>query len=578
MAKKRKFKLGNRDEPTQEPMMADNPDTKPRAEAIKYYDNKLAQLKEVRQTYEPIWTQIMDYIAPDLKGYLNIDRKDDGARTDDMIYDGTPAEYARKCAAGMWASISSPSRPWMRNKMRNKAFEEVTEANEWLDAVTELEYDIMQDSNFYQAMYSVYFHLTSVQTACMIADPDYDTVANFTTLNVGEYWLGINGKGKVDTLFRELEYTASQLKDKFGDAVPEHVKRSVTNDNPVGNKYKVIHVIEPDSQGVAPFKKPYASVYYLKNENKGEFLQVRGYNRKPFVSPRWYTNAGETYGKMGPGRNSLGNCMQLQTMVYDFHEALQKVITPPTQGDSSLLDSGMIDTRPGAYNPTNPATSGAKLEPLFAINPDLQSMWQAIQDKKDQIAKDFYIDLFMAVSMRQDKDMTAEEVRSIAGERMLALGPGLDNLHTELLNEVIDIIYDYAVEAGILPEPPEEIQGQEIEVDYVSVLAQAQKMVDISRVDQVLSYVMNIVQVYPDILDKVDLDQVIDEVAKMVGTPSSIIKSDEVVAQLRQAKAQQQQAQQLGQAAMTAADVAGKAGNISMDGSNLASMVLGVNQ
>lgn len=577
--KKKRFKL-KPDKPVEQVEQVETkPVVKDRLEAIKYYDNKLAQLKDIRQTYEGTWEQIINYIAPDLKGYLNVDRKDDGQRNDDMIYDGYPAECARKCAAGMWASISSPSRPWMRNKMRNKAFEEVSEANQWLDMVTELEYDIMQDSNFYQAMFAVYYQLSTIHTACMIVDPDYDSVANFTTLNVGEYWLGINGKGKVDTLFRELKYRGSQLIDKFGkDAVPESIQRTVKPDNPMGNEYTVVHVIEPDSQGIAPFRKPFVSAYYLKDEHKGQFLQIRGYKRKPFVSPRWFALSGETYGKMGPARNVLGDVLQLNTMVFDFHEGLQKVNNPPLQGDSLLLENNQISAVPGAFNPTNQADGNKKLEPLFAINPDLATTWQAIQDKKEQIAQGFFIDLFMAVSMRQDKDMTAEEVRSIAGERMLALGPGLDNLHTELLNEVIDIIFDYAADAGILPEPPEEIQGQEIKVDYVSVLAQAQKMVDMSRIDQVLQYVMNIASIYPDILDKVDLDQVIDEVAKMTGAPSSLIKSDEIVAQLRQAKAQQQQMMQLGQAGLTAADIAGKAGNIPMDGSNLASMVLGVNQ
>lgn len=578
MAKKNKNKYPGLDE---RPLIEDEQPTatKNNSEDIKYFENKLLALKDIRQTYEPTWKQIMEFVAPDLQGYLTDKSKDDGKRNDDLIYDGTPVKHAQTCAAGMWASISSPSRPWMRRKMKDKGLEEVKEARMWLDSTTDIDYDIMQESNFYQAMYSAYLQLATIGTCAMIIDPDYDTVINCVTLNVGEYWLGLNGKGKVDSLFRELEYTAAQLIDKFGEeAVPDRIRNTVKADTPTGGKYAVIHAIEPDSKGLAPFKKPYVSVYYLKDEHKGEFLQVRGYNRKPFASPRWYTNTGETYGKMSPGRNTLGNCKQLQSLVYDFHKALQVVIDPPMQGNSELLDNNQIDATPGAFNATNPAGPDATLKPLFAANPDLASTWQSIQDKKDQISKDFFVDLFMAVSMRQDKDMTAEEVRSIAGERMLALGPGLDNLHTELLNEVTDIIFDYAIDAGVYPEPPEEIQGETVKVDYISVLAQAQKMVDISRIDQVLQYVMNIVQVYPDILDKVDLDQVIDEVAKMVGTPSSIIKSDEVVQKLREAKEQQQQAAQMAQYADAAAGAIGKAGNIPMDGNNLASMVLGVNQ
>ena len=63
--------------------------------------------------------------------------------------------------------------------------------------------------------------------------------------------------------------------------------------------------------------------------------------------------------------------------------------------------------------------------------------------------------MFLAVSMRADKDMTAEEVRTISGEKALALGPGLLNMHVEL-NEILDIVFDYGTLAArfreILPD------------------------------------------------------------------------------------------------------------------------------
>jgi hypothetical protein len=546
-------------------------------EAIKYYDNKRSTLKTDRQSYESVWADIIDHCAPDLKGYLNLERKNDGQRNDDVIYDGTPAEYAQKCAAGMWAAISSPSRPWMRRKMRNKQMNEATEARQWLDEVTEIDYDTMQSSNFYQAMFTVYLHLVVIGTACMIIDQDYEDTINCTTLNVGEYWLGVNGKGKVDTVFRELKYMASQLKDKFGeDSLPQKVKDSITDNNPMGNEYTVVHVIEPDSRKVAPFKKPWVSAYYLEAENEDKFLQVRGYNRKPFAAPRWFTLSGETYGKMNPGRNMIGNCKQLQTMVYDFHEALQKVINPPLQGPSDTLGTNQISAIPGAYNPIDVTGPDNTIKPLFAVNPDLASMWQSIQDKKEQIASGFYIDLFMAVSMRMDKDMTAEEVRSIAGERMLALGPGLDNMHTELLNEVINIIFDYSFDTGLYPEPPEEIQGQETNVDYTSVLAQAQKMVDLSRIDQVLAYAERIAALTGQAPRKVNYDQILDEAGEMSGAPAGILYDDEAMRQMQEQAAQQQQTQEMAQAATVAADVGSKMAKMPMDQDTALSRMLGV--
>lgn len=573
-----------REDVTQQEVYGDMQSNPKYADAIKYFTYRLAELKAIRQTYESTWQRCMEHMAPDLIGYLNDERKDDGQRNDDVIYDGTPIDDVMICASGIWSSVSSPSRPWKRRKLQRRKLNEIQTAREWLDDVTETDYDILQASNFYQAIFSAYLHAIVVGTCCVVADPDYDTVIHYTTLNVGEYWLGVNSQGKIDSLYREMEFTGSQLIDKFGeDNVPACIKDKITDSNPTGNKYTVIHVIEPDNKGIAPFKKAYVSAYYLEDNHNNAFLQLRGYDRKNFAAYRWGVNSGETYGKFNPGRNALGDCMQLQTMVYDFHEALQKVINPPMQGGTNITDDDQIDATPGAFNKINPGGPDDTLKPLFAVNPDLQSMWQSIQDKKEQISRKFYVDLFMAVSMRQDKDMTAEEVRSIASERMLALGAALDNIHTELLGELDDILFYYAYEAKAYPVLPDELAAMaeqediEIGTDYISLLAQAQKMVGMSSIDTVLQRTLNMMQINPAVADNLNLDNTLEEIVGMSGAPASMLNDKKVTEQARSQRAQTQQAQETGQAALTAADAINKAGSVP-DSGNLASRMMEVMQ
>lgn len=555
---------------------------------VKYYEAKLKKLKKIRQTYESDWEDIMDYIAPDLKGYLNTDRKDRGERNDNHIYDNAPAAASQKCAAGLFASISSPSRPWMQRKMSDADFNEIPGVRSWLDAVTDKDYSILHRSNFYRCAYTVYYHLENIGTAAIIFEPDYDKIIHCTVLNVGEYWLGINGKGLVDTLFREVKYTAAQLKELFGEKnVPEAILQTIKDDNPDGGEYTVVHVIEPDSQKVAPFKKPWASVYYLKDEQHGkQILDVKGYNRKPFAAPRWYANNNETYGKMYPGRNSIGNCKQLEAMIYDYMDAVEKELNPALQGNvSAAAKDGKIQNIPGRFNPTQGNTPDAAIKRLFEINPQLAVMWQAIQDKKEQIQQDFYIDLFMSVSMRMSKDMTAEEVRSISGERMMALGPALENFHDEFLNEATDILFQYSMEARAYPpisnyvseQDWKALQGQEIKTDYVSILAQAQKMVDSGRIEQTLALIQACAGLDPSAVLKFDAQQTIDEGAKIFGAPGSMIRSDQQVAEIQQQQAQQQQQEKAMAMAQVGADVAQKAGNLPMDQDTALTRFLGVN-
>jgi len=550
---------------------------------IKYYEAKLRHAKEVRQTYEHDWEDIMNHIAPDLKGYLITERKDKGERTDEYIYDNAPASYSQKCSAGMFASISSPSRPWLQRKMSNARINEIPGVRAWLDDVTKTDYAILHESNFYPRAHTMYLHLPNIGTAVMIIDKDYENIVHCTTLNVGEYWLDIDGKGIVDSLYREIEYTAAQLVELFGeDNLPGTITDSITEDDPVGNRSNtVVHVIAPDDMHIAPFKKPYVSLYYLRGKSDKQIIEIKGYNRKPFVSPRWYVNNNETYGKMCPGRNSLGNCKQLQSMMYDYMDAINKELNPATQGTADLSE---VSTIPGDYNKINPTGPDATIKRLVEINPQLAVMWQAIQDKKQQISEDFYIDLFMSVSMREDKQMTAEEVRAISGERMMALGPALENMHDEFLNPATEILFDYGMEAGVYPDirnyvsesDLQYLQGQNIKTDYISIMAQAQKIVDLGRIDQVIAYGEKLAGLDPTVMDKLDSDQVIDEVADMTGAPGSIIRSDEAVVQIRQNRAKQQQMQQAAEMAQTAANVGSAASKMPMDQDTALTRFLGV--
>ncbi|MBP2635047.1 MAG: uncharacterized protein H6Q72_954 [Firmicutes bacterium] len=556
--------------------------------AIKYYDRKFEKAKEVRQSYESTWEDIMTYIAPDLKGYLHTNNKDRGEREDSLIYDNTPTKSWLDCSSGMFASIASPSRPWMQRTMADDSYNDIPGLRSWLDTVTKKDYSILHRSNFYKCNYTVFAHLSAIGTALIICEPDYDKITHWTVPNIGEYYLLVNGKGIVDTVFREIEYTAEQLKGLFGEkALPKDIVNSITEANPTGGKYTVRHVIEPDSQGVVPFRKPWASVYYLpdKKYDDMQIIDVKGYKWQPFAAPRWYANNNETYGKMQPGRVSLGNCQQLSTMIFDYMDAVDQELNPATQGPPI---TGAIDRRPNKHNIIEPGAGGLQdptIRRLFETNPQLQIMWAAIQDKREQIKQDFYLDLFMPITTGgYDTNMTATEVTQRRNERMLALGPVLENVNTEYLNPITEIEYNYATEAQAYPpienyvteDALEALQGEEIKTEYVSVLAQAQKMVDLDRIDTTLTYAERLAALDPTVVMKVNTMETIDEVAKMSGAPGRMLRSDDEVKEMQEQQRQDAEQQQMVEQAQAMANVAGQASKMQMDQDNALTRFLGV--
>lgn len=122
------------------------------------------------------------------------------------------------------------------------------------------------------------------------------------------------------------------------------------------------------------------------------------------------------------------------------------------------------------------------------------------------------------------------------------LGPVLERLHNELLQPLIDRTFDYCAKAGILPPPPKELEGVDLNVEFISTLAQAQRMIAAQGMDRLLGTIGSLAQLNPEVVDKIDFDQVIDDYGDMYGVNPEVIVPDDVVAEKRAARAKQQAA------------------------------------
>jgi hypothetical protein len=188
----------------------------------------------------------------------------------------------------------------------------------------------------------------------------------------------------------------------------------------------------------------------------------------------------------------------------------------------------------------------------FDVNLNLQHLREDIVDVRERIRSAYYADLFLMLANDTRSGITATEVAERHEEKLLMLGPVLERLHNELLSPLIDTAFDYAARAGILPEAPPELEGMELSVEFISVLAQAQRAVATQGMDRLLGTVSQMAAVKPEVLDKLNFDQIVDEYGDAYGVSPKIIVPDSEVAAIRQQRAAAMQAQQ---AAATAPQV-----------------------
>ena len=121
---------------------------------------------------------------------------------------------------------------------------------------------------------------------------------------------------------------------------------------------------------------------------------------------------------------------------------------------------------------------------------------------------------------------------------------------------------------GLVREPPEELQGQDVKVEYISVMAQAQKLIAIGGLERTLQFASQIVAINPDAIHKIDCDQMIDEYSTSVGVAAKVIRTDEDAAAIRQQLAQAQQAQAKAQMLEQATGAARNLSQADMSGDN----------
>lgn len=176
-----------------------------------------------------------------------------------------------------------------------------------------------------------------------------------------------------------------------------------------------------------------------------------------------------------------------------------------------------------------------------------------IQEVQERIQRGFYADLFAMMINSDRRQMTATEVAERHEEKLVLLGPVLQRLNTELLDPLVEDAFLFALEAGMLPEPPEALLDVEIDIKYVSLLAQAQEAVAATGIERTFAFAGNLAAVMPEILDNLDGDEALRQYSEILGNGPGITRDPEEVAEIRTGRAEAAQQEQMMQQGLAAA-------------------------
>lgn len=523
------------------------------------YLQRINNLRAERTTFMPLWEELSDFHLAHRGRFLVTDRNK-GQRHNTEQINNTSRLAVRTIASGMMAGITSPARPWFRLAHPNPEMMEQESVKLYLMKVERIMREIFNQSNTYTSLHSLYQELAVFGTGSMGVYEDFENVIRCKTYTIGSYMLALNGKDMVDTWAREYQLTVSQLVKRFGI---DNVSRATKNQWNNGNTeawVDVVHMVEPndDRDHMSPLAgdKPTRSVYFERSAKNDEFLKQSGFDEFPLMTPRWEITGEDIYATACPGIDAIGDTKALQVSEDMKYEAIEKQVDPHLIAPDTMKFAVDRDLPPGeiSFVPNN---NGAKLESAYNVVTNLNYHNEDILNVENRINKAFYVDLFLMLANSDRRQITAREVQEKHEEKLLMLGPVLERLHNELLDPLIDRVFAMASRAGILPEAPLVLQQQgELRVEYISVLAQAQRLVSVGAIEQLGAYVANISAVWPDARHKFNVEKSIDDYAEAIGTSPDLVVSEDEFDEKVAAEQKQIQDQQVAAAGPAMADSA----------------------
>lgn len=558
--------------------------------------------ENVRSSFLSPWRSLGDNFVP-YRARFTLADKNKGTRKTQSIIDNTPTDAVRTLRAGMMSGITSPARPWLRMTTPDPSMADMGDVKVWLDKVTELMTSVFLKSNIYHVLPNIYGDAGVFATGAIIIEEDFEDVIRGYSVPVGTFSISSDKRGRINTFTREYRLSVHQMIEEFGrdfpgdeihwdrfsDSVKTNYERGFLEEN-----YDIIHTIKPNNNWkpdspLAKDKK-FESVHYQKttstgsgsrqdstsiNLNDGVFLRQSGFELFPVLVLRWEKTGDDDWGTDCPGIMSIDDNRSLQHMHRMKGQALDQKVKPTMTGPSSLRGSNP-SVIPGKIVYTDERTDQKGFRRAFDINFQIDELKEEIRDTQDRIKKAFYVNLFLMLENLDVKDVTATAINELKEEKLLALGPVLESVNEDLLDPLIDITYFMMERQGLIPPAPEILNGVDLKVEYISIMAQAQKAVGLGSLRAFTDFALSIAErtQNPSILNRVNFDGILKQAGEGYGINSEGLNSDEQVAAMAAAEAQAAQQQQQQEQLLNTSQAAKNLGDASIQGDTALSAVI----
>lgn len=491
------------------------------------------------------WQEIAERVLPmHSKMFNNLGTNaTTGEKRNEFIFDSTAAVALNRFAAILDSLLTPRNQTWHRIRPSNPYLAKNRDVSLWFEEVNALcfKYRYAAKANFSSQNQQNYKSLGAYGTGSVFVDElGSEPGLRYRNIHLAEVYFSENHQGIIDQAYRRFKLTARQAVQQFkAGTLPKSIEEMATR-NPE-NKYVFIHCVSPrpdrNKMDKTPLGMEFRSEYVSVTEQK--IISEGGYNTWPYPTSRYEQSPGEVYGR-SPAMDVLPAIKTLNEQKKTVLKQGQRTVDPVLLAhDDGILDD--IDITPGATNYGGVSADGRPLIHTLPVG-NIMIGKELMDDERAIINDAFLVKLFQILV--ETPTMTATEVMERAREKGILLAPTLGRQQSEYLGPMIEREIDILSRQRLLPPMPEllkEARG-EYRIEYDSPLSRAQRAEEASGLMRSVEATLNIVNVTQDPapLDHYDWDVIIPELNEINGVPARWMKSKEMVAQLRESRAEQQ--------------------------------------
>lgn len=506
-----------------------------------------AHLQTARSSREEEWREISRWVCPYRGVFAGEDMAPKATRRNKKAFTQAATQALLRGASGMTTGMTPRNISWFEPDFDDPNLAEASGARAWLDEVDRRMKATLADGGFYQAVQAFNTDLLWAGCAMLYSETAQRSALRFECVQVGTFCVALDNDGTLDAVTRTMAWTPAQLAATFGKGRLSEGTRAKLEKQPY-ELVRVHHLVRRrDMRDPGKLDKnnmPWESFFWEENGEE-QFLSEGGYMEMPYFFTCWHE--GQTVYGTGPGDEAVPDAKQMDVLERHKLKGIELLVNPPVQYPYTL--KGRVDLAPGAMNPV---ADKSLISPILDLGPYAQSLQYVqaeLQNVGIRLEKELMASIFASMPLDQrPRDMSATEFLERKREALQQLGPVISAYEPNVLTPLLERTVATLDRLGLLPIPPESLQGIPLlmKMEFVSPMANALRQTGAETTRALLQDVAMIVQATqdPSVLDKLDVDQVVDELATGLGVPGKVVRADADVEKIRELRAQQQAAMQ----------------------------------